>query len=602
MRSPLSIIRAAHGAGRETFRSRFVLPAPGGARWVSWLVVALTVLLPILATVPSATGAGRLPFGTHVAGVNVGRQDAESATAALERRASELMANPVVFALGGERWSASPAELGVAFDIPGTVERAMTADTGTSIDLIATFDPQVFGAFVERVESSRLSPAVDASIKLDGTEVKVTPSHEGEVINQTTLQSDLQSALNKPGTTLEVVATRGDASITTAEADETAEQIRAMLDEPFVFELNDQRWTLRPEQIAPALVITPIASGRLDISLDMDRLAKAINPVIEEAETARAADATVEDFGTHTKLVESVPSVKIDRTALASGLQRSLLAGNHRMTMPAEVGEPRVTTEDLAAEMGLTEVIATGTSDFSGSGEGRYHNVVTATDLIDGTLVAPGGTYSFHDSVGSLFSGDFVDAGSYIDGPTGQSLAGGVCQVSTTVFRAALNAGLPIIEWWPHGYRTVYYEQGGWSAGFDAAIMQIGNVPETGGDFRFTNPTDAWLLVRASTSAEGELTVELVADKDPGYTVEIEEPVVEVVEYAPSEPMVLVDEALPRGTIREQEAMDGLRVIVIRNVYDADGELLSSDTFVSTYMALQPVRRVSPDMETAASN
>jgi vancomycin resistance protein YoaR len=258
---------------------------------------------------------------------------------------------------------------------------------------------------------------------------------------------------------------------------------------------------------------------------------------------------------------------------------------------------PKITTEKLMADLGITDLLATGDSVFAGSGAGRAQNVTQAAYMIDGTLVAPGDVFSFNDAVGSLFSGEFTDAGSYIDGPSGQSLAGGVCQVSTTVYRAALEAGLPIVEWWPHSYRSPFYETGGWSPGYDASIVQDGNVPEASTDFRFENTTGSWLLVRAVASDDGNLRVELHGS-DPGYTVEFDEPIVELIEQAPTSVDIVADPALPPGTVLpDQPAMDGLRVTVVRHVYDASGQEISTDTFVSSYRAYGAIRRVSPDME-----
>lgn len=214
--------------------------------------------------------------------------------------------------------------------------------------------------------------------------------------------------------------------------------------------------------------------------------------------------------------------------------------------------------------------------------------------MIDGTLVAPGEVFSFNAAVGSLFTGAYMDAGSYIDGPGGQSLAGGVCQVSTTVFRAALDAGFPIVEWWPHSYRSPFYELGGWSPGWDAAIVQDSRNPAESTDFRFRNTTDAWLLISAKV-ANGELTVRIFG-ADPGYSVYFDAPVIEFTEQATSAVSVVVDEHLAPGTIDESPAMDGLRVTVVRYVYDEAGALVSQDAFVSPYGAYGAIRRLSPDM------
>ena len=188
-----------------------------------------------------------------------------------------------------------------------------------------------------------------------------------------------------------------------------------------------------------------------------------------------------------------------------------------------------------------------------------------------------------------------MSAGSYIDGPSGESIAGGVCQVSTTVFRAALNAGFPIEERWPHSYRSPFYELGGWNPGFDAAIVQDSIVPQDSTDMRFTNPTDSWIIIMASTDGEN-LTVEIWGE-DTGYTVDYSEPDMWVAYEAPTDVTVMVDDQLPPGTMNEQDALPGLGVWYTRTVTGSDGEVVLQDTWQTVYFATGPIVRVSPDME-----
>jgi vancomycin resistance protein YoaR len=75
----------------------------------------------------------------------------------------------------------------------------------------------------------------------------------------------------------------------------------------------------------------------------------------------------------------------------------------------------------------------------------------------------------------------------------GRDAGGGVCQVSTTIFRSALNAGLPITKWYAHSYRLLNYELHEWGPGFDASILQYGAKLADWPDFEFENNTDGWL-------------------------------------------------------------------------------------------------------------
>ena len=120
---------------------------------------------------------------------------------------------------------------------------------------------------------------------------------------------------------------------------------------------------------------------------------------------------------------------------------------------------------------------------------------------MNGELIAPGEEFSFNGAVGEItYEKGFVDGGAIENGIIGRAVGGGICQVSTTVFRAALLAGMPITAWDPHSLRLLGYERDGWTAGYDASILQSGSDPAHWSDFRFKNDTDGYMLVHAWTS------------------------------------------------------------------------------------------------------
>jgi vancomycin resistance protein YoaR len=247
------------------------------------------------------------------------------------------------------------------------------------------------------------------------------------------------------------------------------------------------------------------------------------------------------------------------------------------------------------ADYGITTALANGDSDFAGSDPNRARNIWIATDQIDGTLIPPYGIFSYNDALGWISDvPGFVEAPSTTNGIFQIEIGGGVCQVSTTVFRAALLAGFPIVEWWPHVYRSAYYEQAGWSPGYDASIAQVSENPAHSSDFRFRNPTDGWLLIRARV--QGTVVRVDLYGPETGFTVELTE---ETWGETPTgQSQEIVDWNLRAGTVVEEEApLPGLTVTVNRRVYDANGDLWWEDSYTSTYAPQGGVYRVSPDME-----
>jgi len=567
---------------------------------VAAIAIFTNLLLAILLTMASSLGH----HGKVVAGED-GRDGAAS-----------LAEQPVTLTADGRTWTPLLGDLGITYHAraSGDAETPPGGDADVENDeyqggtlggartvigpMSVRFDSDRFDAHLDRIEDELDGRPVDASVTVDGTDVVVAPGRDGWAIDRVAVKMTLLvQIVGREPVVVALPLRRQPAAITTEHAEALKAAIDRALALPFILKVDDQQWTVAPERLADAVRVERNGEGRLTATLDSRSTDALVAEIAADINTG-PTDAWVQDLGTHQWLVPSRRGRTLHREALIQSFESAIANGEH-VIEPAvtEDGSPKVTTEKLMTEMGITDLIATGDSEFAGSGGGRAHNIALAAYMIDGTLIPSGGMFSFNDAVGSLFSGEFTEAGSYIDGPSGQSLAGGVCQVSTTVFRAALEAGLPIVEWWPHSYRSPFYESGGWSPGFDASIVQDGGDPAQSADFRFENTTDAWLLVRASASDDGRLRVELHG-ADPGYRVEFEEPVVEVIEEAPASVDVVVDDALPPGTVLPlQPAMNGLRVTVVRRVFDADGEEISTNSFVSSYRAYAAIRRVSPDME-----
>jgi vancomycin resistance protein YoaR len=181
--------------------------------------------------------------------------------------------------------------------------------------------------------------------------------------------------------------------------------------------------------------------------------------------------------------------------------------------------------------------------------------------------VPPGGTFSFNEHLGdvSLETG-FAEALIIYGGRTIRGVGGGVCQVSTTVFRAAFFGGYPIVERYAHAYRVSYYERGDtWRGpGLDATVY----APLV--DFKFTNDTAYWLLMEVDVNpAAGRITWRFWSTSD-GRQTTVEAPVVKDVVPAP-EPLYEENAELAAGEIKQVDwAAEGAYTSVAR-VITRDG-------------------------------
>lgn len=236
---------------------------------------------------------------------------------------------------------------------------------------------------------------------------------------------------------------------------------------------------------------------------------------------------------------------------------------------------PKVDDEN-ANKLGIKELLGTGISYFYDSIPSRIYNIKLASSKFNGVLIKPGETFSFLKTVGSISKLDgYKEAYVIKDGKTVLGDGGGVCQVSTTLYRAALYAGLPIVERTAHSYRVGYYEP---PVGFDATIYQPG-----GPDLKFKNNTSASILIQTYVDEENlSLTFSLYGTSD-GRAVQISDPVV-VSTTPPPETKYQDDPTLPKGVEKQIDtAHPGAKVYFTRRVL-RENEVLLNEKIWSNYI------------------
>jgi vancomycin resistance protein YoaR len=253
-----------------------------------------------------------------------------------------------------------------------------------------------------------------------------------------------------------------------------------------------------------------------------------------------------------------------------------------RIQIVVEPVKPMRTT-DMTNSFGVNEQIGRGYSIFSGSIPGRIHNVALAASRFNGVLIAPNEIFSFNKTLGDVSAATGYQSAYIIkEGRTVLGDGGGVCQVSTTLFRAALDAGLPIIERHAHAYRVHYYEEGGYKAGLDATVF------DPSADFVIKNNTPAYILIQTKTDTDN-LTLEfLLYGKYDGRKSQISNHIVYGI--TPPPPDVFQDDpTLNVGVVKQVDwsawgAKASFDYKVTRGV-----EILENTSFYSNYRPWQAV-------------
>lgn len=244
--------------------------------------------------------------------------------------------------------------------------------------------------------------------------------------------------------------------------------------------------------------------------------------------------------------------------------------------------KPEITIDKIN-DLGIREVLGKGVSYFWGSSSPRIHNIILASSRLNGILIKPEEIFSFNQILGDVSQATGYQQAYIIkEKKTILGDGGGVCQVSTTLFRVALEAGLPIIERWPHSYRVSYYEQGGFGPGLDATVF----FPSV--DLKFKNDTPAYILIQAYTDIQSKtLTFELYGTSD-GRKTTISKP--KITELTPPPQDHFLDEpSLPKGAIKQVERKAwGAKVSFDRKI-ENNSEVLEERTFSSFYQPWQAV-------------
>ena len=236
---------------------------------------------------------------------------------------------------------------------------------------------------------------------------------------------------------------------------------------------------------------------------------------------------------------------------------RKALTTDHRTGSLPIIAIPPAVDSGKLAELGIRELVATGTTYFKGSSSTRVYNIEVAAEKLVGVVVPPGGVFSFNSAIEAVSGANGFEDSAIIWGDrTAVGVGGGVCQVSTTVFRAALEGGFPFLERHNHGYVVSWYGD----PGFDATIY----TPYV--DLRFLNDTEAHLLIQPVVdTADGVLAFRFYGTK-PDREVEISEAVYEDIKQ-PGEPIYQEDASLEAGQIKQVEwAKEGLTATIIRKV------------------------------------
>ncbi len=351
--------------------------------------------------------------------------------------------------------------------------------------------------------------------------------------------------------------------------------------------------TVTPEQLATMLRINRIEDGssaRFEVGLDPDALRQLLTPMVEPLARQGQNARFVFNDDTHElePIAPSQDARALDVDATIEAINQSLVKGTHSVPLTFAVTQPQVPDTARGVDLGITQLVSDQYTSFKGSTAERMQNIQAAAARFHGLLVAPGATFSFSDNIGdiSLDSG-FAEALIIYGGRTIRGIGGGVCQVSTTLFRAVYFGGFPIVERNAHAYRVGYYEQAtnSWNGpGLDAAVY----TPLV--DFKFVNDTPYWLLMETYFYPAAQRLQWKFYSTSDGRTTTVNAATVSNIVAAP-EPSYEENAELAAGEVKQVDYQaDGADVLVTRTVMRDGVQLYANESPIVTHY--QPWRAI----------
>ena len=549
------------------------------------LLVAAAVLVPLF----YAGSPDRLANGTRIAGIDVGGLSSADATRLLERRAARLERVPVPFVAVGHRFELTPKMLGVEVDWASAVKTAERQGGGFGLvrgyrRLELEFFPADLAPSIRAYDA-----ALDYELDQIGRKVD-TPHTEARLVRR---GLHISIAGGTTGRVLDRAAAREEIVRALASFSRLPVALPVRTDRPHVTVASLTDAQRRAATIVSAPVRVTVAGSTLRVPrwrlakiLDLKTMrftgpaADAYFGRLERQVDRPAVDATFAIGSSGVRVVPARTGLVLDAPRSAARVLAAASRPQNRVAaLSFSVQQPDRSTAEAQA-MGITGTVGTYET-FYGGDANRIHNVQLVAHLVDNKLIAPGTTFSFNGTTGERSAEKgFREAPVIINGELQTGLGGGVCQVSTTVFNAAYEAGLPITARTNHALYISHYP-----LGRDATV----NYPDT--DLKFVNDTGHWLLLRTWVGSSS-LTVGLYGTPVHRRVETVSQPL-RVVAAPPVKKTV--DATLEPGeVVVDDSGVPAQTTSVERKVYSPQGKLLSDATWYSSYRAEPKIIRVGP--------
>jgi vancomycin resistance protein YoaR len=529
----------------------------------------------------------RVFLGVSAMGVDIGGMTRAEAEAMLRQRAREIVARPVRIEAGDQSWATDWSQLGFGLPVERVLATALSYGRegivterlvdqlaavmhGHAIDAAQSFDPAPIDAFVARAAAATERPMRNARLDLrPDLTFELTTAQAGRTMDVEQARRDLFAAASAGTSTVRLPVRAVQPETTDAMRLPAKERAERILAGPLRLDVESASWTIERQEIAGLLRFTGGPGKSLDVSVNLDPIAARVRAIAAEVER-QPKDAVVGWDHGRGELVAREPSRdgrKLDVPGSMAAIREALEAPERIITLPTLTIKPELDANDLG-RLGIRELVDRASTSFAGSLPQKEHNVRLAASRLDGYLIRPRQQFSFNKALGAttIQNGYQVAFGIASDGSnvpkTVPSVAGGICQVATTLFQPVFWSGYQLDERHWHLYWIPAYSSRG-IVGLDATVDEDADL-----DFRFTNNTDTYLLVHTKADAT-TVTFELFGTK-PAWDISVQGPVVANKQAPDTTQLFEQEPMLPEGKQYQVEvARDGFTSTLTRVVSES---------------------------------
>ena len=488
-------------------------------RRLLWIAGSVVVVLAAVYVAGFIMTGLRMPANASIGAVDVSGLSPGDARKKLSAELKPEIDKPVVLTYDDNKYPVKPKEVGLALDARASVNKAGGGHSWNPTDMVGLFFGDQHTDVVNTVDQDKITKTVASiadSVDVEPIEPQITfpeakpkarKPKDGHEVQQADAVKAIRSAyLN----TDEPVALPVDDVAPEIGADGLKDAMKSIakpaMSGPVTIKADGKQVKLPVAAYAPALTIKPV-DGAMQARINADDLKEPLHSATSGF-GKKAVDASFKIEGGKPVVVPGKPGMGLPPKEMAKKLLPAITEnGKERsVKVKTKVVKPEFTTKD-AKKLGIKEKVSEFSTYFPYA-EYRNVNQSRAAELIDGTVLKPGETFSFNDTVGERTEARGFTSGTVINGGVFRDeMGGGVSQVATTTYNAAFFAGLTDVEHHPHAFYLDRYPVG------REATIYFGNL-----DLRFKNPTDHGVLITASVrnsspGNRGEMRVQMWSTK-----------------------------------------------------------------------------------------